>query len=343
MKLNKAHPLYKQDLRNILSVNRCEELRNRTLLITGATGMVGTMLADAMMELGDVNVIAVGRNAEKAKSRLGEYFGSKNFIFAEQDVRTSFSTEFTPDYIIPLASNTHPLAYSQYPVETLLINIKGAENALNLAAQCNATVLYPSTVDVYGNAISDKPFKEDSLGYLSLQSSRSCYNESKRASEALCQSYLAEKGVSVKIGRLCRLFGPTMLPDDSKASSQFIKKAIEKENIVLKSDGKQFFSYTYIADAVAALLHIMLSGDNGKAYNISSRKTDIHLRDFAGICAQKAGTSVVFEVPDEKERKGYSLSEYSVLDNSALRQSGFEPKYEIEDAIERTIRILTEN
>lgn len=285
MKLNKNHPLYQEDLQNILSLEGLKNIQGKTFLITGATGMVGVMLIDALMALGNVKVIAVGRNREKAKSRLGEYFENDNFEFLVQDVCLPFPNNLDVDFIIPAASNTHPLAYSKYPIETILINVKGAEYALELASKCNATVVYTSTNEIYGNAIANEVFTEDYNGKLNLSNARSCYNESKRTAESLCQSYIVEKNVNVKIARLCRIFGPTMLESDSKASSQFIKKAINNEDIVLKSEGNQYFSYTYVADAVIGLLQVLLHGETGVAYNVSSEKTNIHLKDFAQLCA----------------------------------------------------------
>ncbi len=336
----KKHPLYREDLKNILSVSSVELLKGKSFLITGATGMVGTMLIDALMLLDDVKVYAVGRNREKAKERMGEYFDSPNFTFIAQDVTQPFPKGLNVDYIIPLASNTHPLAYSQYPIETMLINIEGAKNALDLASECGATVLYPSTVEVYGNAVDSKPFREDDNGQLNLSNSRACYTESKRSCEALCQSYAAEKGVKVKIARLCRIFGPTMVMTDTKASSQFLLKAVHGEDIVLKSEGNQYFSYVYVADAVMALLHVLLHGKEGEAYNISSEKTNVHLREFAQLCADASGRKVVFDLPSETERKGYSIAATAILDNSKLGDLGFMPKYEMEEAIKRTISIL---
>lgn len=340
MELNKKHPLYQEDMKNILSVDGIENLSGKRFLITGATGMVGVMLIDSLMKLGNVKVIAVGRNADKAKSRLGGYFDNENFIFLSQDVCKPFPKDLNPDYIIPAASNTHPLAYSQYPIETIMINIKGAENALDLAAKCGATVVYTSTNEVYGNAVSDEEFTEDYNGRLNLSNSRSCYNESKRTAESLCQSYMAEKGVKVKIARLCRIFGPTMLESDTKASSQFIKKAVADEDIVLKSEGTQYFSYTYVADAVAGLLCVLLKGEYGEAYNISSQKTNIHLKDFAQLCAKCNGKNVIFDLPTEKEKQGYSVAMKAILSNKKLLGLGFKPIYTMEDAINRTVRIL---
>lgn len=340
MKLNKKHPFYQEDLNYILSTKGIENLRGKSILITGATGLLGVNLIDALMLMGSVKVYAVGRSKAKAESRLGEYYDNPNFVFIEQDVCQPFADDLKVDYIIPGASNTHPLVYSQYPIETIMINIKGAEHALNLAERCGATVLYMSTVEVYGNAIDQDVFTEDYTGKLNLATSRACYTESKRVSEAMCQSYMAEKGVKVKIVRLSRIFGPTMLESDSKASSQFIKKAIAGEDIVLKSKGEQFFSYTYVSDAVAAMLHVMINGENGVAYNVANEKCNIHLKDFALLCAKSCGSKVVFDLPTEEEKKGYSIAMQAILDNSKLQNIGYRPFYNIEDAIYRTLQSL---
>ena len=333
--MNKENALYQQDLANIISMPGIETLHGKTFLITGATGMVGTHLIDALMLLGDVKVYAVGRDKNRATERLGSYYDSPLFTFIEQDVCNEFPSDIKPDVIIPLASNTHPLAYSQFPVETMLINIKGAEHALN-----RATVLYPSTVEVYGNAIGEDTFSEDYTGKLNLATSRSCYTESKRTAEALCQSYIAEKGAKVKIVRLSRLFGPTMLMSDSKASSQFIKKALAHEDIILKSEGNQLFSYTYITDAVRAMLHVLVHGEEGTAYNISCESCDVRLKEFASLCAQYNGKDIIFELPSETERKGFSVAQKAVLDNTRLRSIGWAPLYDMKDALWRTLDII---
>ena len=338
--MNKENALYQQDLRNIVSMPGIETLHGKTILITGATGMVGTHLIDALMLSGDVKVYAVGRDKNRAMDRLGSYYDSPLFTFVEQDVCNKFPSDIKPDIIIPLASNTHPLAYSQYPVETMLINIKGAEHALNLAVETGATVLYPSTVEVYGNAIGEDTFSEDYTGKLNLSTSRSCYTESKRSAEAMCQSFIAEKGAKVKIVRLSRLFGPTMLMTDSKASSQFIKKALAHEDIILKSEGNQLFSYTYITDAVRAMLHVLIYGEVGTAYNISCESCDVRLKEFAGLCAQYNGKDVIFELPSETERKGFSVAQKAVLDNSRLRSIGWTPLYNMKEALWRTLDII---
>lgn len=337
----KSHPLYREDLQNILSVKSIKSLQGKRVLITGSTGMIGVMLIDSLMLLGGVEIFAVGRDQEKARTRLGEYFEKSNFHFVLHDVIQPFSQDIKVDYIIPLASNTHPLAYSEYPIETMLINIEGAKNALELACRCGATVLYPSTVEVYGNSVDGKPFKEEVNGHLNLGNSRACYTESKRASEALCQSYKHQKNVKVKIARLCRVFGPTMLLLDTKVSSQFIVNALNDKNIILKSEGNQYFSYIYVADAVASLLCVLLNGEIGEVYNVSSSKTAVYLKDFAKYTANIAGNQVVYELPKEQEKNGYSIATTAILDNSKLLAlGGYNPKYTIINAIERTISML---
>lgn len=342
--MDKQHPLYQEDLDRILQTDGIGNLQGKRFLMTGATGLIGTCLIDALMRYNergaDIDIYALGRSKEKAASRLGEYFEDAHFHFVEHDARQPLEELPTADYIIPLASNTHPLAYSQYPIETIEINVKGAEHALQKAIECGATVLYPSTVEVYGNAKGEDVFTEDYTGQLSLATARSCYTESKRLSEALCQSYIAERGAKVKIIRLSRVFGPTMLMSDSKASSQFIIKALHDEDIVLKSKGEQLFSYTYVAEAVSAMLHVLLQGDNGVAYNISNEACNVRLKDFAQLCAEWAGRKVVFELPSETERKGFSIAMRAILDNTRLKGLHWQPTYTIQDAINRTLSIL---
>ena len=144
------------------------------------------------------------------------------------------------------------------------------------------------------------------------------------------------------IPRLTRSYGPTMLMSDTKAISQFIKKALANEDIVLKSEGYQYYSYTYVSDALSGLLYVLLKGERGEAYNIADESGDITLRDLASLIAKTSSKDVVFEIPDAIEASGYSKATKARLDGEKLRKLGWKPRYNIQEGIERTIQILKE-
>lgn len=342
IKLDKQHPLYQEDLNVILQTKGLDKLIGKSILITGATGMIGTCLIDALMKFNkknaNIKLYAVGRSRDKAFERIGEYFDNQLFNFIEQDVRDPLPKNLKVDFIIPAASNTHPLAYSQFPIETIEINYFGIKYALEKAYECGATVLCTSSVEVYGNAYDNDIFDENYTGKLNLSSARSCYPESKRICESLCQSYISERNINVKIVRLSRIFGPTMLESDSKASAQFIKKALTNEDIVLKSKGEQLFSYTYTADAVSAMLYVLLNGEKGIPYNIAG--FNLKLKDFATFCANFCGRQVIFELPSETEQRGFSVAMKAILSIERIKALGFKPLFSFENAIERTLTIL---
>ena len=171
---------------------------------------------------------------------------------------------------------------------------------------------------------------------------RAGYPESKRCGEALCQAYKKQENLYVVIPRFTRSYGPTMLKTDTKAISQFIKKAVDGDNIVLKSTGTQYYSYTYVADAVAGFLTVILKGESGEAYNIADEASDIMLKDLAKIIADFAGKEVVFELPDETEKAGYSKATKARLDGSKLKKLGWTARYDIKQGLERTMKMLTE-
>ena len=156
----------------------------------------------------------------------------------------------------------------------------------------------------------------------------------------MCQAYAAEKRIDIRIARLCRIFGPTVLDTDTKASSQFLGKAVDGEDIVLKSEGRQRFSYLHVSDAVSALLTILVRGKPGCAYNVASPDCDVTLRAFAERAAATAGTRVVFDLPPETERRGYSIASTAILDASRLRDLGWTPRLGFDEAVRRTVDVL---
>ncbi len=348
MNLNQ-NPLYLEDLSNIAKLNLpFEKLKNKNIFISGASGLIGSFLIDAIMMLNkekelNCHIYAIGRNKEKLENRFSEYVGKALFTTLIQDVNVDFApVDAKSDYVLHLASNTHPLAYSNDPIGTITTNILGTYNLLTFAAchKCERFA-FTSSVEIYGENKGDTDkFKEDYLGYINSNTLRAGYPESKRAGEALCQAFIKQKDMNIVIPRLSRSYGPTLLQSDSKAISQFIKKGIAKEDIVLKSSGKQFYSYSYVADSVSGILYCLLLGENGQAYNIADDKSDISLRNLAQLIADFVGTKVVFEIPDANESAGYSKATKAVLDSSKLQKLGWKAQYSISEGIKRTIKIL---
>ena len=325
------------------------KLENKSLMLSGATGLVGSFLVDVIMEKTlssnlNCHVYALCRNEVKAKNRFSKYAEDKLLSFVSYDIKLPLIDDSigTVDYILHLASNTHPLLYATDPIGTIATNIIGVQNMLEFAVEHNATrFAFASSNEIYGENRGDvELFDEDYCGYINCNTLRAGYPESKRCGEALCQAYKQQKGLDVVIPRLTRTYGPTMSMSDTKAVSQFIKKCIAGEDIVLKSAGTQYFSYTYVADAVSGLLWTLLAGENGEAYNIAFEGGDIILKDLAGNLAAINGKKVVFEIPDTVEASGYSKATKARLNGSKLQKLGWKPEYDIKSGLERTVSIL---
>lgn len=347
-----TNKLYLEDLTYTAELDLpWEKLQDKSILISGATGLVGSYLVDVLMikNMSGLNctVYALGRNEDRAIKRFSKWVNSKKLVFIPYDINQPFirGDLGIVDYVLHMASNTHPMQYSTDPIGTITTNIIGVQNMLEFAVEHHATrFAFTSSNEIYGENRGDvELFDEDYCGYINSNTMRAGYPESKRCGESLCQAYKAQKGLDVVIPRPTRSYGPTMLRSDTKAISQFINKAIAGEDIILKSAGTQYYSYTYVADAVSGLLTVLLCGENGEAYNIADEKSDIMLKDLAGIIANTVGKKVVFEIPDAVEAAGYSKATKARLDGNKLKKLGWCPKYDIQSGIGRTIMILEDS
>ncbi len=342
--------LYVEDIKT--SIKDCKNIdvfKNKVIFITGANGLIGSFIIDLFMYLNNnenynTTIIANSRSIEKLEKRFSNYIKNKNFKYYIADINEPIKYEERVDYIINCASNTHPLQYSTDPINTIMTNIKGTDNILRFAAKIKAKkALFISSVEIYGENVNNvERFKENQMGYIDCNSLRAGYNESKRAGEALCQAYIESKGLDISIVRLPRVYGPSVKRDDTKAMSQFINKALAKEDIVLKSDGNQYFSYLYVADAVSGLLRTLIAGKKGDVYNLGNIESDIRLKDLAKKIANIAGTEVIFDIPSEKEQRGYSKATIARLDYSkAVKELNWSPSYSIDEGLKRMIEILS--
>lgn len=343
------HDIYLEDIEKISMLSLpWEKFVNSSFFITGATGLIGRVIIDVLMyknkkEKLNCNIYALGRSEEKAKKIFNQYNGNSNFEFICHDINLPLNLEVkNVDYVLHLASNTHPRAYSTDPIGTISANIIGAKNLLDFSVKHNARrFAFASSNEIYGENRGDTEFfKEDYCGYINSNTLRAGYPESKRCGEALCQAYKSQKNLDIIIPRFTRTFGPTMNLEDSKALSQFIKKSLSKQDIVLKSEGTQYYSYTYVFDAVSGLFTILLLGTSGEAYNIADASCDIRLKDLAEILAEIANTRIIYEIPDEIEKAGYSTATKARLSGEKLKKLGWKPMYDIKTSLIRTIKIM---
>lgn len=337
--------LYQQQLHSIISDSiPWDKLYDKTVMISGATGMIGRCLTDVLMlknhEDGrNIRILALSRNEKRARECFARYWNDENFIYISCDVNDAIPDIGAADYIIHAASNTHPVQYSKEPIGTITSNVIGTKNLLDYAvAHGKGQFCFVSSVEIYGENRGDvEKFAEDYMGYIDCNTLRAGYPEGKRLGETLCNAYKQSYDLDFVIPRLSRIYGPTMIPSDSKAISQFIKKAAAGEDIILKSEGNQKYSYTFVTDAVSGILYALLSGESGEAYNVANGESDIALKDLAEKLADIAHTKVVYEMPDETERKGYSAATKAMLDASKLKKLGWNPNVTMSEGLGCTV------
>ena len=341
-------PEYLDDVSRVASLDLpWGKLKGKTILITGGTGLIGSFLIDVLnaADLG-CKVLLFGRSEDKANARFAEYWNSGWIEFVKWDAADSDlpRVDGDVDYVLHLASNTHPVAYATDPIGTITTNVIALNNLLSLAAEKRATrFVFASSNEIYGENRGDvELFDDEYCGYIDCNTLRAGYPESKRCGEALCQAYIKQKGLDCVIARLTRTYGPTILPTDTKAISQFFNNALKGEDIVLKSEGCQYFSYQYVSDSVSGLLTVLLKGASGEAYNIADESGDVTLRDLASLIAANVGKRVVFDLPDATEAAGFSKATKARLDGGKLRSLGWRPAYDIGSGVERNYRIMRE-
>lgn len=341
--------IYFQDLDiAINSIVRREELKGKSVLITGATGTIGSFIVDMLMrynavDSADITIYVSGRDLSKLSERFSGIKTDK-LIYVQYNIKDDTMFDYPIDYIIHAAGNAHPAAFNGDPVGTMVGNVKGTYSLLEYAKTHNTKrFLYVSSGEVYGRGETTiEGFKEEYSGYVNPLSPRSCYPLSKRAVENLCVSYTKQYGLETVIARPCHTYGPGITKSDSRANAQFFRNAVNGEDIVLKSAGTQLRSYCYVADCASAILTILLNGEVGEAYNTANSNARVTIADFAKVIAETVGKEVVFLLPNDYDLANRTPIDKQVLCCRKIESLGWKGQYSIEDGVKHTIDILKE-
>lgn len=346
--ISKDNKLYQSELLKSCYLNiDWERFKSKKIMITGASGLIGSFIIDLIMMRNErfhnnISIVAIGRSDIDDYENLKQYKHSIFFTFVRQDIIRNFIYHESVDYIIHAASNTHPISYANDPIGTITTNIIGTLNVLNYATTFKVKkTIFLSSVEIYGENRGDiNEFDESYCGYIDSNTLRAGYPESKRTAESLCQAFIRTNDLDIVIARLARIYGPTFKSNDSKVVSQFINNALNNEDIILKSKGDQFYSFTYVVDAVYAIFILLIKGIKGEAYNVSDSKSDCTILNLANIVSDLVGRKVIFDTPSITELIGFSKATKAIMNSSKIKKLGWNANYSIKEGIQNTLSIL---
>ncbi len=337
--------ILKEDIQNILSENLSwEKFKNTNVLITGASGMLGSYMLYTLLELNkeknyDINIYALMRQPEKLPSEILPLI---NVI--KQSVTEPIVSDVKFDFVIHTASPASPLIMRKDPVGTIAANTIGTFNTLKVAQEGSGKgYLFISSREVYGQPYENqRVFSEDTYGFVDPLEARSCYPEGKKAAETMCVCFKQQYGISTKIARLAHTFGPGMSIDDGRVQADFLRNVVRGEDIVLKSDGSAIRTYTYVADAVGALFYILLDSDD-IVYNISSEDSTVSIKQLAEAMTEaypERNLKLVFDIPNDEQNTGCAPFTLGILGADKLKKLGWKPRYSLKEGIKRTVEFL---
>ena len=317
---------YTDDISQVASLNLpWESLKGKNILVTGATGMIGSTLIEVLMSRENINyhVYASGRNEARVNSTFSKFIDSPYFHFFKYDVREPLQSDISFHIIIAGAGVASPQLYATDPVSVMKSNFNGVDNLFSYGIQHGLEkLLYVSSGEIYGEG-DGRIFTEEYSGYVNCATLRACYPSAKRASETLCIAYGYQFGVDVRIARPCHIYGPNFTESDQRVYAQFIRNVLAGENIVMKSAGTQFRSWCYVVDCVSALLYILLKGKNGEAYNIADESSNITIKELAETIARIANKKVIIELPSDVEKVGFNIVKKSLFSTEKLNELGW--------------------
>lgn len=349
---SKNDPILQEDLEFIAKSASVpwEALENRSILITGASGLIGSQIIKALacrnrLFNSNIKIYAYARNLDKAKKVLSEISEHKCLEFFIGDISQTFDTEKDIDYIIHTASATASKEFVTKPVEVINTTLAGTRNILELAKKKKSKgVVYLSSMEAFGVVqASTKKSTENDLGQIDLSNPRSCYPESKRMAECLCAAYASEYEIPVKIARLSQTFGAGISYAENRVFAQFAKAVIEDRDIVLHTKGLSWGNYCYTRDTVIALLILLSKGTLGEPYTISNEDSNIRIKDMAEMVASKIASGkikVIFDIPESAMTYGYAPDTELHLSSAKMQALGWKPTVSLEEAYHRMMQSM---
>ena len=331
-----------KDIQDVLSEKlNWEKLKNKTVLISGANGFIPAYIVRTLLALGNINVIGIVRNLDKAKAKFGNELNNKNLKLIVQDISEPINITEKIDYIIHSASQASPKYYGVDPVGTLKANTLGTYNLLELAVKNNVEkFLFFSSGEIYGKIDDNTPkITEDYTGDIDCTNVRSCYGESKRMGENMCVCYSQQYSIPVNMIRLSHTYGAGVLLDDGRVFGDFVKNIINNENIVLNSDGSAKRSFLYITDMIKALFYVLFNGEDKQAYNIASPIETSILELAQTLVKLYPEKNLKVEFAKDVYKEGYikSPSSRANFDTSKLEALGWKPSVDIRKGFKKMI------
>ena len=308
---------------------------NKIALVTGGAGFIGSHLCDRLISEG-ARVIVLDNLQTGRLDNIQHLQRSGRFEFIRHDVIDEFPDRLRDlpiDRIFHLASAASPDQYQADPEHTMLTNVVGTRNALRLAERTGARLLLTSTSEVYGDP-EIHPQAEDYRGNVSCTGPRACYDEGKRAAEALAFDFLRAGRADVRVARIFNTYGPRMQADDGRVVSNFIGQLLGGQEVTIYGDGSQTRCFCFVDDTVEGLLRLIESDRAaGLPVNLGDPR-EMTVRELAVMIIGLTGAhSHIAEQPlpeDDPRRRKPDISR-------AIELLGWQPEVPLEEGLKRTI------
>ena len=325
--------IIKEDIERIKNNLKTDEFKGKNVLVTGGAGFIGSWLCDVLVNSG-AKVTAVDDLSTGRIKNITHLAENPKFKLVKRDVCAFRSTDKL-DHVFHMAGHASPDEYQAHPIETLQTSSFGSANIAEAARKSDATLLFASTSEVYGDA-DVVPTPETYWGKVNPVGPRSCYDEGKRFAEALLMAYHKQYGLNVRIVRIFNSYGPRLREDGlyGRAMSRFVMQALSNEPITVYGDGKQTRSFCYIVDTVTALMLIATASKaKGEVVNVGSNQ-EVTILALANKIKEltKCRSPVTFHpLPKDDPRR-------RCPDTGKLeRMTGWKAKVPLEKGLERTI------